>query len=139
LAGYLGLYASFEQSQLNPIERQLVALTTSRSHDCRYCMAAHSALAQAAHMPADVLAAIRGDQPIADPKLQALREFTAVLVERRGWLADTDLQALFAVGYDQTTVLEVILGVACKMLSNYTNHLVDTQLDSAFAQQVWDG
>ena len=34
-------------------------------------------------------------------------------------------------------VLEVILGIAYKTLSNYTNHLVDTPVDEAFAKQAW--
>ncbi len=35
------------------------------------------------------------------------------------------------------TILEVILGTALKVLSNYTNHVAETELDPAFAANAW--
>jgi hypothetical protein len=34
-------------------------------------------------------------------------------------------------------VLDVILGVGVKTLSNYTNHIAHTPLDPAWADQEW--
>jgi hypothetical protein len=34
-------------------------------------------------------------------------------------------------------VLEVVLGIGLKTLSNYTNHIVDTEVDDAFAANAW--
>jgi hypothetical protein len=33
-------------------------------------------------------------------------------------------------------VLEVVLGLAFKTISNYTNHLVDTPVDEAFSAEA---
>ncbi|MEO9591044.1 hypothetical protein [Rhodopirellula bahusiensis] len=41
------------------------------------------------------------------------------------------------LGYTNATVLEVIVGTAYKMLSNYTNHIAETPLDDAFAKNEW--
>jgi len=34
-------------------------------------------------------------------------------------------------------ILEVVLGVAMKTISNYTNHIAGTELDAAFADFAW--
>ena len=67
----------------------------------------------------------------------ALRRFTATLVEKRGWATDDDVQALLAAGFTRGQALEVVLGIAFKTLSNYANHLIDTPVDAAFAPQAW--
>ena len=52
-------------------------------------------------------------------------------------LARFRLGAFLAAGYTQTAVLDVILAVSMKVLSNYTNHIVETPLDEAFAPHAW--
>lgn len=137
LEGYQQLSASFNKTPLSETERQIILLTTSRVNDCRYCMAAHTVIAQAAKVPDTVLVAVRNGTPIADPKLEALRQFTQVIAERRGWPEAEDLQNFLAAGYTQQTVLDVILGVGLKVLSNYTNHIVQTPLDTVFQSAAW--
>ncbi len=63
---YLTLSQIFDKSSLTPIERQVAILAISRYKECDYCMAAHSAIASMQKVPADVVQAIRNDQPIAD-------------------------------------------------------------------------
>jgi len=55
--------------------------------------------------------------------LAALYRFTRATVHHRGWAPETELRALLDAGFDRRHVLEVVLGVGMKMLSNYTNHL----------------
>jgi alkylhydroperoxidase family enzyme len=84
-----------------------------------------------------VVQAIRNGRPIADKKLEALRRFTAAVVTSRGWPSDADTGAFLNAGYGRQQVLEVVLGVGIKTLSNYTNHIADTPLDQAFATAAW--
>ncbi|WP_366524330.1 hypothetical protein [uncultured Roseobacter sp.] len=72
-----------------------------------------------------------------DAKLEALRTFTLVVVRNRGHVTQADLDAFYAAGYGEQQVLEVILGVAQKVLSNYTNHIAQTPVDPAFTQFTW--
>ncbi|PPD50948.1 MAG: carboxymuconolactone decarboxylase family protein [Methylobacter sp.] len=137
LEGYRSLAASFDKTRLSEAERQIILLTTSRVNGCRYCMAAHTVIAKSGGVPDDVVTALRNQTPLADPKLEALRQFAEVVVERRGWLEETDLQNFYMAGYTQENVLDVILGVGLKMLSNYTNHIAQTPLDTVFAKAVW--
>jgi len=114
-----------------------VILTASRFNECGYFMAAHSVVARMQKVPADVIEAIRNDQPIDDGRLEALRAFTRAAVEQRGWLSASDITNFLAAGYTKAQVLEVILGISFKTLSNYVNHVTETPLDDAFATQAW--
>jgi len=116
-----------------------VILAISRFHDCRYCVAAHSVVAGMQNVPADVVEAIRNDKPIADQRLEALREFATRMVEKRGWLSEDDQVRFLEAGFTKAQALEVILAVSYKTLSNYINHIAETPLDNAFLSAAWTG
>jgi len=137
LEGYMTLSGLFDQTSLSPVERQVVLLATSRDNECHYCMAAHSGVAKQAGMPDEVLEALRNDTEIPDAKLEALRSFTRIVVQKRGHVAESDIQALLKAGYSKQTVLEVILGVGMKTLSNYTNHILETPVDEPLKPMAW--
>jgi len=137
LEGYVTLSGIFEKTSFNATEQQIVLLTTSRYNECHYCMAAHTGIAGMQGVDADVIAAIRNDQPIADSRLEALRILTHKIVENRGWVAEKDLAPFFAAGFNNGQVLEVVLGVGLKTLSNYANHLLSTPVDEAFEAHSW--
>lgn len=138
LEGYTSLSAIFDKTALSPTERQIVLLTASFENGCDYCMAAHTAISGMQKVPDDVVQALRDGTPIADAKLEALRVFTRRLVQARGWAEAGDVEALLDAGYERSTVLEVVLGVGLKTMSNYTNHLANTPLDPAFEPARWE-
>ncbi len=137
LKAYVTIGKIFDESSFSPTERQVVILAASRFNKCHYCIAAHSVVAEMQRVPADVVEAIRSDQSLADSRLEALRTFTITVVEKRGWATDDDIAAFLAAGFTNAQILEVILGVTYKTLSNYTNHISDTPLDEAFAPRAW--
>lgn len=137
LAAYTTLGRLFDDTSLSPTERQVVLLTTSRINNCEYCVAAHTAIAGMQKVAANVVEAIRNDQPIEDTRLEALRRFTAAVVTSRGWPDRNDVDAFEAAGYGAQQILEVVLGVGMKTLSNYTNHIANTPLDPQFAPVAW--
>ena len=138
LRGYLQLGELLDkETAFDATEKQIVLLATSFENDCEYCMAAHSAIAGLERVPSDVVESLRAGEPIADPKLEALRSFTRSVVQQRGWLTDADVEAFLDAGYTKRHVLEVILGVGFKTLSNFTNHVAETPLDSQFQKFAW--
>lgn len=137
LKAYVTLAGIYEESSLTAAERQTVLLTVSYENSCEYCVAAHSVIAGMQKVPSDVVDAIREGKPIADLRLEALRRFTANVVRSRGWPSGDDVHAFLAAGYGQQQVLEVVLGVGIKTLSNYTNHIAGTPLDEAFSRAAW--
>jgi AhpD family alkylhydroperoxidase len=137
LEAYRGVDAAFQKTSLTPIEQQVVLLAVSVRNKCRYCVAAHTVIAGGARVPAEVVEALRNERPIADPKLEALRRFTETVIRTRGW-ANDDLSGFLGAGYTRAQVLEVLVGVTQKTLSNYANHLAETPLDDAFAKAAWE-
>lgn len=137
LESYLHLSKALEKSGLNPLEQQVVLLTISIENGCEYCVAAHSAIAGMMKLPESVVQALRNRQPIKNDKLEALRSFTATVVQQRGHLKNNQVSDFLAVGYDGSTILAVITAVALKTISNYANHIAETPLDDAFKSQAW--
>ena len=137
LEGYLALSAIFDKTDLSPTERQIILMVNNRLNGCTYCMAAHTGISKAQGVPDDIIETLRDGTELSDPKLEALRVFTMKINESRGWPEESDIDALLTAGYTSRTVLEVILGTALKVMSNYTNHIASTPLDDAFAAVEW--
>jgi len=137
LEGYMTLAGIFDKSDLTETERQIILMTNNRLNGCEYCMAAHTSLSQMGGVDAAVITALRTNTPIADTKLEALRQFAIIINEKRGWPADAEVNAFLAAGYSRQTILEVIQGTALKVMSNYTNHIAETEIDAAFAANAW--
>lgn len=139
LSTYLHGYELFrEDSGFTPPEQEVVFLTVSRLNGCGYCMSAHSMLAdKMSRVPADVLEAIRNDRPIPDERLAALAGFTRVMFETRGKPGEADVKAFLDAGFKEQQVLQIVLALAVKTLSNYANHVNHPAIDEAFAAHAW--
>jgi uncharacterized peroxidase-related enzyme len=135
--GYWELGNIFAGSSLTATEQQVVLLTTSTENGCSYCVGAHSAIADMMNIPADITDALREGRPVPDAKLEALRKFTQQVVVRRGWVAEADVQEFLDAGYSRAQLLDVVVGVGLKTMSNYANHIMQTGLDDAFASRAW--
>lgn len=137
LSSYLGLGESFSGAGFTPLEQQIVLLTVSRENGCQYCVAAHSAISAMSKLDEKVINQVRSGDNLEDKKMEALRTFTKRVVSAKGKLDDSDIKQFLAVGYTTEQVLAVILGVAMKTLSNYVNHVAQTELDEAFQPFAW--
>ncbi|MBL4751921.1 MAG: carboxymuconolactone decarboxylase family protein [Amylibacter sp.] len=135
---YTTLGGIFAKADLSATEQQIIMMTINRLNGCTYCMAAHTTISKMSGVAADVIEALRNNTAIADSKLEALRQFTIVMHDSRGWPKEAQVQAFLAAGYTKQTMLEVVLGISYKTLSNYTNHLAGTQLDAAFSADLWE-
>lgn len=137
LEGYLTLDRLLADSALSPQEQQVVILAVSFENQCEYCMAAHTVVGAMKKVPSDVVAAIRNGQDIPDNRFAALARFAREMVRLRGRIPEQELDAFLAAGFSKRNVVEVVLAVAQKTLSNYLNHIADTPLDEAFAAARW--
>jgi len=137
LKAYMTLAGIFDETSFTQTERQIVLLAASLSNECEYCMAAHTAIANMQDVPNDVVDAIRNNDPIEDSKLEALRRLAQEIADTKGNPSEKTLKAFLDAGYAQGQILEVILGVGFKTLSNYTNHIAETPLDEAFKPTEW--
>ncbi len=138
-AGYLDSYVhgykAFRQSSgFTAPEQEIVFLVISGANGCNYCTAAHSMIAnKVAKLDESLLEAIRNGHAMADEKLQALAHFTWHVMDSRGLITKDEAAAFFAAGYSEQHILDVILAISVKTLSNYANHVFHTDLDTEFA------
>lgn len=137
LESYQTVGALFDKTSLSATERQIVMLTTSVENGCEYCVSAHTAISAMQKVPDNVVQPIRKGQPIADPRLEALRRFTAEIVTSRGYPSEAALSAVVQAGFLEAQVLEIVLGVGLKTIANYINHIAETPLDEAFSAVAW--
>ncbi len=94
LKAYLAMGEALEASSLTPQEQQVVVLTVSYLNQCVYCMTAHSAVAKMVELPDGEISALRDGEPLSDAKLEALRTFARIRVEKRGWAQDEEVAAI---------------------------------------------
>lgn len=137
LNGYMGLDAAWEKSSLTPKERQLVLLATSVANHCPYCIAAHSTiLKRMMKVDAEVVRAVRQGEALPDSKLQALVQFTREAVGERGHVSERTKLNFLSAGFAAPAMMEVLVGVALKTISNYLDHLNPTTIDEAFKAEA---
>ncbi len=137
LEAYQKLHEVFQETSLSVAEQTVVWMAINVEHGCHYCVPAHTAIAHMQKVDAGVIDALRNAAPLADAKLEALRKFTLKVVRLRGDVPAEDVQAFLDAGYTSRQVLDIILGVAQKVMSNYVNHLADTPVDAPFRKFDW--
>jgi len=60
------------------------------------------------------------------------------LIRNRGRATNEELAVFFKAGFKPRHVLDILVGVAQKTLSNFTNHLADTKVDAPFKAFAWN-
>jgi len=138
LEAYQELTALFDKTAFTVTEQNIVLLSISRYRNCSYCLAAHGTVAKIQKVSPDTIHAVYYNQPLSDTKLEALRTFTRAVLEAEGWVKQDALQAFYQAGYQKQHVLEVVLGISFKTLSNYVNHINDTPIDANFLSGIPD-
>ncbi|MDN3666813.1 carboxymuconolactone decarboxylase family protein [Algibacter miyuki] len=137
LDAYQTLHELFVNSSFNENELTVVWQTINVEHACHYCVPAHTGIAKMMKVDDAITEALRNETPLEDSKLEALRTMTLTIVRNRGHVTSEDLNAFYAAGYEERQVLEIILGLSQKVISNYTNHIANTPVDEPFQAFAW--
>lgn len=137
LQGLLALNAAFEGARFSPAEREVVALTTSVFNGCRYCVAGHSAFAIQHGVDERAVAAIRAGGAPTDARLRALAQTTLDILQTRGRLSPEQKRRFLSAGFEPVQFLELLLGVAGKVMTNFASSLTGLPLDKAFEPYAW--
>ncbi|GLS90503.1 hypothetical protein GCM10007916_15700 [Psychromonas marina] len=138
LEAYQTVGKLFSHSSFNAEELTVVWQTINVEHNCTYCVPAHTGIAHAMQVDAKLTEALRNETEMPTERLQVLRDTTLSMVRNRGLISEQEVEAFFAVGYEQRQLLEIVLGLSQKIMSNYTNHLAHTPLDKPFQQFAWE-
>ena len=139
LEGYQLLHKLFLDSTFDKDELTVIWQSVNVEHACHYCVPAHTGIAKAMKVDDAITDALRDSTPLPNERLEALRTFTLAMVRERGDVDEAAVQAFLDAGFTKRQVLEVILGVSQKVMSNYTNHLAQTPVDAPFEKFAWRG
>jgi AhpD family alkylhydroperoxidase len=129
LDGFLKLSALFEGTTLDPIAREVLIMTMATRNGCHVCVAMHTARLTVLNADAALVAALRGGEPLADPRLDAIRVFTLRVLDTAGDVGDPALKSFLAHGYTEQNALEVVLGIGAYTTSTLANRLTGAPVD----------
>lgn len=131
-------YLQFQnrKSTLRGKERELINLVTSQINGCRYCQSAHTVLGKMHGFTEEQILEIRQGTASFDAKLDALAKFTASVVENRGKASTEAREAFFAAGYTQASLVDVMIVIGDKIISNYIHVLTQIEIDFPLAEAL---
>jgi uncharacterized peroxidase-related enzyme len=134
----LGDYLQLQnrKSTLRAKEREVINLVTSQINGCRYCQSAHTVLGKMNGFTDEQVLELRKGGASFDSKLDALAKFTASVVENRGHADATSKEAFFAAGYTEANMIDVVIVVGDKIISNYIHNLTGFEIDFPLAEEL---
>lgn len=138
LEAYKTLHRLFTNSSFNDEELTIIWQTINVENECHYCVPAHTGIAHMMKVDPALTEVLRNRDAMPNAKLQTLQDTTLSIARNRGRLSDEELDVFYAAGYGERQVLEIILGLAQKTLSNYTNHIANTPIDEPFQKFAWN-
>lgn len=129
LEGYLGLNGALAKGALDARTRERIALAVAEINGCDYCLSAHTYLAtNLAKLDAAEIEANRAGRSY-DVKADAAVKFATRIARNRGHVAEADIAAVKAAGFDDAQVVEIVAHVALNTLTNYLNEVLGTEID----------
>lgn len=134
LADYLALQN--RKSTLSAKEREVINLVASQINGCEYCQSAHTALGKMNGFTEDQILTIRKGSADFNPKLDALAKFTAAVVENRGKVTDALKDGFFDAGYTEANMIDVVIVIGDKIISNYIHNLAGFDIDFPVAPKL---
>lgn len=105
-----------------------IAVAVANRNACDYCLAAHTALGRKAGVSGDDLAAAQSGES-ADPRTAAVLRFALKLVNERGQVDATDVQALRDHDWSDEHIVEIVAHVALNLFTNYVNVALAVPVD----------
>jgi len=134
----LGDYLTLQnrKSSLRAKEREVINLVTSQINGCRYCQSAHTVLGKMHGFSDEQILEIRSGSATFDSKLDALASFTASVVANRGRATLAAKEAFFAAGYTESHMIDVVIVIGDKIISNYLHNLTGFEIDFPLADEI---
>ncbi|AZQ45067.1 carboxymuconolactone decarboxylase family protein [Nonlabens ponticola] len=116
-------------SSLSNKEQQIVNLTVSQVNNCDYCLAAHTAMGKGAGFNDDQILEIRTGHASFNEKYDALAALSKNITENRGYADELHVTNFLEAGYTKENLVDVILKVGEKTISNYLHNLTKVPVD----------
>jgi uncharacterized peroxidase-related enzyme len=134
LEDYLNLQN--RKTSISKKEREVINLVVSEYNQCRYCVSAHTLIAGMNGFTPEQILQIRSGQAPFDNKLNALAEFTLATVKNRGKVNPTSKDAFFEAGYTEANLIDIVMNIGDKIMSNFIHNIGGFPIDFPLAQPL---
>lgn len=127
----LNRYISFQngKSSLTNKEKEAINLVVSEVNECNYCRAAHTTIGKMNGFNDEQALEIRRGQVNFDKKLNALVKLSQNIVHTRGNINHQYLELFFNEGYEKGHLVDVILQIGEKTMTNYLHNITQVPID----------
>ncbi|MHA7059955.1 carboxymuconolactone decarboxylase family protein [Aquimarina sp. M1] len=134
LENYLNL--SNAKTSLRAKEKEVVNLAVSQVNNCTYCLSAHTAIAKMNGFTDEQILELRAGYASFDGKLDALAKVAKHITENRGHADQDVVENFFAAGYDKGNLIDTIVLVGDKTISNYIHSTTQIPVDFPLVQPL---
>jgi len=134
LTDYLALQN--RKSTLKAKEREVINLVVSQINECAYCLSAHTVLGKMNGFTDGEILEIRRGSASFDLKLDALVKFVSSAVINRSKPSAESREALFNAGYSEVNMIDIIMVVGDKLISNLMFGATGFKVDFPLAKEI---
>lgn len=134
----LGDYLALQnrKSTLKAKEREVINLVTSQINGCRYCQSAHTVLGKMNGFTDEQIIELRKGSASFDDKIDALVKFTKAVVGGKGKVSEEVKNSFFDAGYTEANLIDVVMVVGDKIISNYIHNITGFEIDFPIAPEI---
>ncbi|HEX7814040.1 carboxymuconolactone decarboxylase family protein [Dyella sp.] len=127
----LGNYLAFQNapSSMTGKAREVVNLVVSQVNHCEYCLAAHTLIGRMHGFTDEQMLQIRGGTAGFDAKLDALARLVKDVAVQRGHADPAPVDAFLAAGWTQENLVDVIVVIGDKTVTNYLHGVTRVPVD----------
>ena len=128
LQSYLSLGELTASGNFSTKFREQLALAVGEENSCNYCLSAHTAIGKMNGL-SDEQTELNRQGLAKDSKVEAGLKFAQEVTKNRGVVSNESLKTVKEAGYNDGDILEIVLNVVSNTLTNYVNHIADTEVD----------
>ncbi|WP_438710073.1 carboxymuconolactone decarboxylase family protein [Aquimarina muelleri] len=134
LENYLNLANA--KTSLSSKEKEVVNLAVSEVNQCIYCLSAHTAIGKMNGFTDEQILELRAGNASFDSKFNALAKLAKNITENRGKASQDVIENFFSAGYSKGNLIDAIVLVGDKTISNYVHSTTQIPVDFPVAQPL---
>ena len=134
----LGDYLNFSnrKTSLSGKEKEVINLVVSQVNNCLYCLSAHTAIAKMNGFTDEQILEIRTGSVSFDNELDALAKFVKNATINRSKPDPEVIENLFDSGYNEAKLIDIILLIGDKTVSNFIYGSTKVPIDFPVAPEL---
>lgn len=117
-------------------EKEIINLIVSQLNGCNYCKSAHTEMGKMAGFTEEQILEIRKGSISFNSKLNELLSLTKKIVEQKGEVTERALSYFFEAGYTSENLVDVVIAIGDKIITNYLFALVKVPIDFPIAKEL---